>query len=245
VPGFVYQITRRRLQGPAPDEVEFGVRILRAIVTSAVFAGFYLLVLGQRLIDAVTGSGLATEKPRLVALAGLMLVVMVPLVSAQLVYYLTTSAWWGTLVDSFVTKLGLRRPYDPTPGAWDAAFIHREPGWVRVLTTDGVWVGGYFGTESFASSFPHPRELYIECAYEMSEDGSFTGKMSAAGGVYVRCDDIRLVEFPTGAETEGSTTQSEPDGGHRSLLSSWAVSAAVLVRARRRGHTGSRLAERR
>lgn len=45
VPGFVYQITRRSLRGPSPDEVELGVRVLRSIVTSALFAGLYLMAL--------------------------------------------------------------------------------------------------------------------------------------------------------------------------------------------------------
>lgn len=154
VPGFVYQITRRSLRGPSPDEVELGVRVLRSIVTSALFAGLYLMALGQRLVDAVMGRGLTDAQPRWTAAVGLALVVIVPVVSAHVVFYLTTAKWWQRGKDALITQLRLRRPYDPTPSAWDASFSSREPGWVRVLTTDGVWIGGWFGLDSFATSFP-------------------------------------------------------------------------------------------
>lgn len=104
--------------------------------------------------------------------------------------------WWVALVARARSRLGISRvDYDPTPSAWDYAFRARGPCWVRALTTDGAWIGGYYGNRSYASSFPHSRDLYLEVAYGMDEDGSFNDRVSADSGLYLRCDDIRLLEF--------------------------------------------------
>lgn len=62
-------------------------------------------------------------------------------------------------------------------------------------------MGGWFGSASFASSFPDPREIYLEVGYEMDAQGSFTGDVSAPDGLYIRCDDARLVDFTAHEES--------------------------------------------
>ena len=66
---------------------------------------------------------------------------------------------------------------------------------MRVLTAEGQWVGGYFGRESFASGWPEPRDLFIQVGHAMTADGAIRDEVSAPGGVFVRCDDARLVDF--------------------------------------------------
>jgi hypothetical protein len=211
VPGFVYQITRRALRGPSPDEIDVTIRVLRAVATSALFVAVYFLVLGRWLVQAFDVHDLSKLGVRTAALSSLSLVLVIPWVSARLVYYLTTATWWVDVRESLIERLGLRRPYDPTPSSWDFLFSRAEwlfaradgsGCWIRLLTADGQWVGGWFGGESFASSFPHARDIFIEKAYELNSDGRFTGRVTASGGVYVRCDDIRLLDFPTNSPEE-------------------------------------------
>jgi hypothetical protein len=106
--------------------------------------------------------------------------------------------------------LSLRLAYDPTPRAWDYAFREIEPTYVRVLTTDGTWLGGWFGENSFVSSYPEPREMFIQTAHLMDADGSFGAEQVGTNGMYVRCDDIRAVEFvdgrPAGDDNDGTGT---------------------------------------
>lgn len=195
VPGFVYQIARRALRGPAPDEADITIRILRSVATSALFAGIYFVALGKWLVAALQVH--SYYDPRKTAVAALFLVLVVPWLSARVIYYVSTSAKVVRLREMLVRKLHLRRSYDPTPTAWDFAFRDREPGWIRVLSDEGRWIGGWFGPMSFASSYPNSRELFIEISYEMDSDGRFTGAVSGEQGVYIRCDNVLLVEFPT------------------------------------------------
>ncbi len=210
VPGFVYQITRHSLRGPAPDEVDFGVRVLRSIVTSAIFAAIYVSLLGSRLVEVASEPEAAFARPRLASAATLFLVVILPTVAARVVFYLTTTQRWENARRTVIDKVRLRRPYDPTPTAWDDSFSKRSAGWVRVRTVDETWIGGWFGEKSFASSWPHPHELYIERSHVMLADGTISEQVSAEGGVYVRCDDVRLVEFLTGEETAGRADEDPP-----------------------------------
>lgn len=87
--------------------------------------------------------------------------------------------------------------YDPTPTAWQwaAKRAFNQPGFVRVLTEKGIWVGGYYASKSHASGFPRPPELFIQRGYYMGEDGDFLAAKEASHGVWVRCDNATVVEF--------------------------------------------------
>lgn len=195
VPGFVYQISRRRVRGPGPDEQSVSIRVLRSIATSVVFLGVYIICLGFPLPGfTIDEQGLPREW-RLVALWVLLLVLVVPWLAAKIVFYIVTSSPVEKFAASFSERFNLRRQWDPTPSAWDFAFSNRGEGWVRVQTVEGVWMGGWYGASSFASSFPDPREIFLEVGYAMNDDGRFAGAVSAPGGLYIRCDEARLVDF--------------------------------------------------
>lgn len=195
VPGFVYQTSRRSVGGPHPDERELGVRVLRAMATSAVFAAIYAIIIGSAIDSYVHEPTKVLADVRWVGLALLILVVGVPWLSARTVFYVRTAPWFQNATGWLADRLRLRRPWNPTPSAWDFAFAQAEPGWVRVRLADGSWVGGWFAANSFASSFPEPQELYIEVGYVMSEDGTFTKDISAPGGMIVRCQESVIVDF--------------------------------------------------
>jgi len=200
VPGFVYQGSRRRVSGPDPDEAEVTVRVLRAIATSAVFACLYVAVLGSWLTSEVASAEAVQRAPRRSAGVAGVLVFLLPWASARAVYFISTAAAWRGAVNRAVTRLRLRRAWNPTPSAWDYTFGDRPPCWVRVFTAEGQWIGGYFGFRSFASSYPEPRDLFIEEGHAMSPDGEILPQISAPDGVYVRCDDVRLIDFIPVAE---------------------------------------------
>ncbi len=190
VPGSVYQFVRSRLRGPAPDDASATNRVLRALAVSAVLVTIYAATAGPHLVTLARDSRRAPTiddqflaHGRELALWALGLLFLVPAALAALDYARLRAGWTFQLT------------YDPTPRAWDYAFRDINPTYVRMLTTEGSWLGGWYGPNSFVSSYPEPREIYIEVAHLMNEDGSFGAEQPGSGGLYVRCDDIRAVEF--------------------------------------------------
>jgi hypothetical protein len=190
LPGVVYQSVRSRLRGPTPDELNITTKVLRAAAVSTVLMLTYGIVIGPTLRDAANSRGWLYNHPRGAASLGLILLFAIP--AALAIGEHLWTQWrdkpeWGDW-----EMLSQR---DPTPTAWDFAFRDREPCFLRVLTNDGRWVGGWFDGSSYASSFPQQRELFITREWVMGEDGEFRREVTGSRGVYVRCDDARAVEF--------------------------------------------------
>lgn len=193
VPGFVYQMVRRRFRGPTPDERDVAARILRAFSVSALLAVVYVALFGSTLLEVRQESGYLVDRPRVLAILALILLFAVPATLAATEQLVRISEGPRDALSRLRTwRL---TTYDPTPTAWDFGFTGREPGWIRVMTADGLWIGGWFDSESYASSYPEERELFIARQFSMAADGEFGSEVPDSAGVYVRCNDIRVVEF--------------------------------------------------
>lgn len=180
LPGMTYQFLRERWRGPVPGEHDLPERVLRAVVASICLDAVYALVAGPQLVR-MAGSGAAERQPRLVGLIALLLFVVVPAAGAATV--------------SWCQRRRLRAAYASTPTAWDHVFRDRGPCFVRARLKDGGWVGGWFGTRSYASSYPQTTELFLQSAWRMNPDGSFADRVAGSAGVYLRAQDVDLVEF--------------------------------------------------
>lgn len=109
---------------------------------------------------------------------------------------------------------------DPTPTAWDYWFHKTEPSFVVVTLKDGSQVHGWFGVNSFASSDPNERDLFIEKIYQKLDDGSMESAPENYG-IYISKDMIRQIEFikyersqpcqTTEATTALDSTDTHPD----------------------------------
>ena len=197
VPGFVYQAVRISVRGRLPLDVELSTRIVRAIVTSGIFGLAYLAILGEHLVDAVNGTGFGFDYPRLGALAALLGGIIIPAVLAIL-----PAPQWAW-VDNVRTKLPEVAKYDFTPTAWDKTFQSAEECFIRVLTNDGRWIAGYYGSASYATSYPEPHQLFLERAYEVSSDGTIGIEIEGTRGVIVDCTAIQLLQVLSGGEAGG------------------------------------------
>lgn len=191
VPGFVYQAVRQRVRGPNQDDINFSNKLFRAFGVGAGLMAVYLAVAGHwllRLTEIHHQNKPSWEgvEHNLVSLAWLSVLLFLVIPAALP----TVGYFWTTRTFSFRSLT-----YSPVPRAWDYTFTDIEPCYVRVLTTDGSWLGGWFGSRSFISSFPEPREMFIESAYMMQPDGSFGLEQPWSAGIYIRCDDVRAVEL--------------------------------------------------
>ncbi|WBB79549.1 DUF6338 family protein [Micromonospora sp. WMMD882] len=186
LPGATYQFLRERWRGPVAGERVLGERLLRAVVASIVLDAAYLLAAGPHLVRLARGAGPGDwtgllERPRLVGAVTALLFLVVPAAMAASV------SWWESR--------RRRASYRPVPTAWDHAFHDRESCFVRVRLTDGNWAGGWYGASSYASSFPHPAELFLESAWTVDRDGRFGTRVDGTGGLLLRADDFDVLEF--------------------------------------------------
>ena len=80
-----------------------------------------------------------------------------------------------------------------TPTAWDWKFRAMPTQWVLVTLKDGTRFAGYCGPESFISSDPAERDMYIEWIYDVDSDNKWVnvGKK----GVLITSGEIQTIEF--------------------------------------------------
>ncbi|MBB5157063.1 DUF6338 family protein [Saccharopolyspora phatthalungensis] len=193
LPGVTYQFLRERLRGPVAGERNLGERVLRAVTASVMLDALYAIVAGPALVDLVRGGDPkgwdgVVRQPRLVGLVALVLFIVVPAAAAVAV-----SAWQRR-------RLSVR--YRPTPTAWDHMFRRRGSCFVRARLKDGTWVGGWYGSRSYATSYPESAELFLESAWRMNPDGSFADRISQTAGLHVRASEIDVIELLNPPEPE-------------------------------------------
>lgn len=107
----------------------------------------------------------------------------------------TYSGLAGLRQDPGRTSESPAESFQGTPTAWDHAFRDRRPCFVRARLKEGSWVGGWYGSRSYASSYPQPAELLLESARLMNPDGSFGGRVNQSAGLYLRANDFDVLEF--------------------------------------------------
>ncbi|MFF5427767.1 MULTISPECIES: DUF6338 family protein [unclassified Streptomyces] len=180
LPGVVYQFVREHRRGPVPGETDLGHRLLRALTASVVLDGLYFLVRGGELVALLRPESFP-DRTREAALHALVLLFAVPAL--------------GALAVSWAEQRRLRARYRGTPTAWDHMFRDRGGCFVRIRLKDGTWVGGWYGTKSYATSYPQGPELFLESAYRMAADGTFGARVGSTSGLYVRAEDVAVLEL--------------------------------------------------
>ncbi|GAB2969028.1 DUF6338 family protein [Saccharothrix stipae] len=187
LPGITYQFLRERWRGPVPGERDLGERVLRSIAASILLDTLYLVVAGPALAGlardiATRGWSGFVQQARLAGLLGLFLFVAVPALAAGCV------TWWQR------RRLRGAR-YRSTPTAWDRMFQNRGSCFVRVRLGDGAWAGGWYGSRSYATSYPQPAEIFLQTAWVMASDGRFVRPIEGSAGLHLRAVDIEVLEL--------------------------------------------------
>lgn len=205
IPGFVYGMVRSIFRGPSgSQDTQLSSRIASAVITSVIFDALYLIVLGILFphvdlsrLDADPGSLLPRE-PHVLGIVVLVLGFAVPAVVGLLFHYRfewrpVQRSW----LPSWVRKPMRRGGYRNFPTAWDRAAPGLGGTFVRVRLADGKWIGGWFSSSSFVSTYPHARDLYIQQQYNMGKDGRFTSVVEGSSGVWLAIGDADVVEWLT------------------------------------------------
>ena len=79
------------------------------------------------------------------------------------------------------------------PTAWEWKFGAMPPQWVLVTLKDGTRFAGYCGPDSFMSSDPTERDMYIEQIYDLDDDDNWinVGRKE----VLVTSGEVQTIEF--------------------------------------------------
>ncbi len=112
-----------------------------------------------------------------------------------LVIFIFPMIWPIILKYLLTSKLLKGRIIHPTPKAWDYLFSLGEPFWVLIHLKNGDLIGGLYGENSFASSFPNEQDLYLEKVWGVNENGEFIKEMEQTGGLLIKEQEIKFIEF--------------------------------------------------
>lgn len=197
LPGVVWISVRGALKGRLAHDKDTAARILQALVVSAVLDTVYLIILGDWIVDQVSKAANGTfDTPRLSALGLLFLAVLIPAVLAYLVYariQWRRPTWRGL---GWLPPLPLSGSgYESTPTAWDKVAPILGGHWIRVRIGEGKWVGGWYGADSFVSTYPEPRDIYIEDQHYIDESGKIMEETEGSAGVWVSVREGDIVEW--------------------------------------------------
>lgn len=196
VPGVIFISVRAQFRGFRDVDRSVGARLLLAFVVSVVFDAVYVALFGSWVVERLlAGHPITPEETSVLAWMFVALGLAVPALASWLIYgdapllrpiHKAARNLRAKLTDS---------RYESTPTAWDLAATTSDAGWVRIRLGDGVWVGGRFADNSYFSTYPEPRDIFVEEQYVMSGDGDFLEKVPSSAGVWVAIRDDYLVEW--------------------------------------------------
>lgn len=100
-----------------------------------------------------------------------------------------------------------------TAKAWDRFFETSTNCWVIVHLTDGSKVAGWFGDNSFASSFPAEEDIYLEQTCTLTPEGELGEWKEGSRGIILRMENVRTLEvFEPEEETNDEQRDTEVRG---------------------------------
>lgn len=219
VPGFSYATARIWRGGWNSPDTSAASRILEALFVSAIFIVVYGafaigLAGGPRKVESWISTDVSGWEPWAIAGLTLLLLVVVP----------GGTGWWraASRVKVAVEKGGKQTTKkvatnrnQPTPRGWDLmAYRGVTSRFVRVLTESGEYYGGWWGEDSYMSTYPHDRDIFIAVQWKMGESGEFLEEMPGTLGVWLPITDACVVEWTaepdqTGAPAIPDTPQME------------------------------------
>jgi hypothetical protein len=110
---------------------------------------------------------------------------------------LAVAAIFMSLMWNHISKKLERRGWilDRYDNAWDYFFLKKRECWIRVHLKDGRMVGGFMGTDSFASLYPNSGHLYLQEVWELDQNGQFQARATQTAGMILSPDNYNFVEL--------------------------------------------------
>ncbi len=84
-------------------------------------------------------------------------------------------------------------PVHVVPTAWDWKFGDMTDQWVLVTLKNGTRFGGFCGLDSFMSSDPAERDIYIQWIYDIDKGNKWSSR--GENGVLITAGEVSTIEF--------------------------------------------------
>jgi hypothetical protein len=108
---------------------------------------------------------------------------------------LVAPAIWPVLVKRLLSSKWLRgRVVNPVPTSWDHFFSRGQPCFLLLHLKDGSLIGGRYCGDSYASSYPEPKDLFISEVWTIDKKGHFLSKIDSTAGMLINYDVIDFIE---------------------------------------------------
>ncbi|MBR0413766.1 MAG: hypothetical protein IJI67_01685 [Clostridia bacterium] len=125
------------------------------------------------------------------------LLVCVSLISSTIIGLIIAKTKQRNVIDAFLAKLHIKTIHG-TPTAWDYYFSKLKCDFVIITLIDDTQLFGWYSSESFTSSDPEERDIYVEKAYRFENEQWILDE--EGNGFYVPKDQIKMIEFKKGVD---------------------------------------------
>jgi Family of unknown function (DUF6338) len=192
MPGFIAsRIVSFTLPGMEPSDG-------RLVLTSITLSCLNYAVLSPLLVSAWLGKWY--ENSLAIATLAFCVLFVSPVLTGLAIPQIVESEWGKRTRERF-------QMMHPVPKAWDYFFRLGTPCWVVATMKDGHVLAGWYGMNSFASSFPAQEDLYLEKTCNLSPEGRILQVRESSQGAIIRMEEVRMLEM---FESPSSTPSEEP-----------------------------------
>ncbi len=159
---------------------------------NADFSKDFYQAIGFSLLNAIIFSyplylinvnNLLSKNPFVFYLVFIFAVIIAPILCVYIFYIISKKKWFSKSL------------INPTKSPWDSFFSNRESYFVIVTLKSGKLIGGKYGTNSYSSTFPNPKEIYLEEVWKLNENSGFVKKRKQTEGIFISSDEISTIEF--------------------------------------------------
>jgi len=85
------------------------------------------------------------------------------------------------------------KTFEKLPTAWDYVFSKDCCYWLKIILKDGSKIAGFYGTNSFSSSYPHKDDIFLENIWKLDEGETFNDHENR--GLLVERNEISYIEI--------------------------------------------------
>lgn len=206
IPGIVFAGVRSWLRGYKWSDQTAATRILDAVLVSVVLDAIYAWLFGSALVPFFADPQQEIQaRPTWWGFLAVVLGVVIPAAialgwHADVSWWRPRWSWWPRWV-RFPQR---RTAFESTPTAWDKIAPRQTDIWVKVRLPGGERVAGWMSGGSFVSTYPQPRDIFIQEQFEIDDKGSIGARIPNTGGVWLTVAEGSIVEWLLEPESESS-----------------------------------------